>query len=91
MPEHVAGRGLGVVGLGDDLHVGLGLQDHADPVADELVVVRENDRDPVSRRRRFRVGAHTGTLAIACFSAMRAMRPMTSRRVKPANGEITLQ
>ena len=46
--EHVAGGGLGVRGLGHDLDVGLGLEDHADPVADQLVVVGEDDRDLLS-------------------------------------------
>ena len=43
--EGVAHGGLGVARLGDDLDVGLGLEHHPDPLADDLVVVGEDDRD----------------------------------------------
>ena len=45
MAEHVAGRGLGIAGLGDDLEACLVLEDLADPGPDELVIVGEDDRD----------------------------------------------
>ena len=63
MAEDVASRCLGVAGLGDNLHVGLGLEDHADAVAHELMVVRQDDCDQVvGRLARLGIDAHTGTL-----------------------------
>jgi hypothetical protein len=37
--------GAPVVGLADDLHVGLGLEDHAQPAAYERLVVGDQDAD----------------------------------------------
>ena len=43
----VAPRGLEIAGLGDHLEVLLGLEHHPQAVADDLVIVSEDDADRV--------------------------------------------
>ena len=51
MPAHVANRRLRVARLGDDLEVGLGVEQHAQGVAHHRVVVGEDDRRRLDLRR----------------------------------------
>ena len=62
MAKHVSGCGLGVGGLGDHLDVRFRLQHHPDPVADQLVIVGEDDADRLRGMDRLRIRTHTGTL-----------------------------
>jgi hypothetical protein len=65
VPEDVTRGGLGVAGQGDDLDVGLSLENHANPVANELVIVGQDDGYRPGGRGGFGICAHTGTLIIA--------------------------
>ena len=54
--------GVGVARLGDDLHVALGLDDAPESIADDLVIVREDDRDRAGFVGALRVSGHQARL-----------------------------
>ena len=63
MSEDIASGRLGVAGLRHDLDVGLCLEDHADAVANQLVVVGEHDCDPLDGLGRSGIG-HAITIVV---------------------------
>lgn len=62
VPERVASRVLGGLGLGHHLDVALLLEHHADAVADDRVIVSEDHRDALPFPRPFSVAHPTRTL-----------------------------
>ena len=50
---------LAVVGLADDLDVGLRVEDHAEAAAHQLLVVDDDDADASCRQRRSRAATRT--------------------------------
>ena len=61
MPAEKRSGGVHVPGLGDDLEVGLGVEQHPQRAANDAVILRQDDPD------RFGAGSHARRLGVACL------------------------